>query len=264
MGAMYNGMMDEWVREVVPVYADKVDADPRFPDGKLLISAFDKAASLWMQRRSKDDIKAVTERCNELAAAAGLLDRLLEGHTLAYEPKLANTKKTLDFRVDGPVKPLLWVDVKTVAPEWVDTDAEWERFNALREELPANMHLVVNNGGIGVQMLKTRWSIYQRTREIENKLALMTEEERATPASALFCSSGFDWHDDTLEDFADYYIGGAFRQDDWSATMMTRYVAEKDIRFDRSLVAFHYLERKQFVTLAQEFRLGVRGPAFLR
>lgn len=90
------------------------------------------------------------------------------------------------------------------------------------------MHLVVNQAGIGGQMLKTRWSLYQRTRDIEKKVALMTDAERTTPVSVLFCSSGFDWHVDTLEDFADYYVNGRFRQDDWAATMMTRYMAEKD------------------------------------
>lgn len=39
MGYMFNGLMDEWLREVVPTYADRVDADPRFPEGKVLISA---------------------------------------------------------------------------------------------------------------------------------------------------------------------------------------------------------------------------------
>jgi hypothetical protein len=41
------------------------------------------------------------------------------------------------------------------------------------------------------------------------------------------------------------------------------YMTEEDIRFDRALVAIDYLERQQFVPLADKSRLGVRAPAFL-
>jgi hypothetical protein len=135
MGELFDQMMAEWIEKASETYA-KLAADERFINGEVLVASFEKAAELYKNRKSTDDIKAVFEKANELAAALSILDRLEEGQTLVYEPKLSKTKKSIDYLVrDAEAKPYLWIDVKTVAPEWVDTDAEWERFEGIRGKL---------------------------------------------------------------------------------------------------------------------------------
>lgn len=258
---LHDAEMDKWLQQVVPVYADKVDADARFPDGRELTSAFDRAASLYLKRRTHDDIKATDEKCNELAAAAVLLERMGPGQTLVYEPRLQNTKKTLDFRIDGPDAPALWVDVKTIAPQWIyDDDDQWQKFESMQEQLPKHAHLVVNMPGVALQARKVRYSMYARTAKIEDKVREMTDDERRTPVSVMFCGAPFDWRAAALEDFADYYLSGKFRNDDWSIHMMQAYMDEKKIAFERSIVGFHCLLRPQFETLPREVGMFVRGP----
>jgi broad specificity phosphatase PhoE len=265
MGEMFNGLMDVWIPEVAKTYADILASDARFPEAKSLLARFDRAADWWAKRHSKDDVKALTETANELAAAAAILDKLDESQTLAYEPPLKRTKKTIDFLVMNSGRPHMWIDVKTVAPEWVETDCEWQRFEAIRSQLPQNTNLIVDKelggAGVGGQMLKSRWSLYTRAAEIEEKIEDLTDEEKA-PVSVLFCSSGFAWHVDTLEDFADHYRNGKFRQDDWAATMLPRYMEDTMIAFKRTLAGFHYLERGQFEVMPKDFRMFVRGPCF--
>jgi hypothetical protein len=246
-------------------YADILGSDPCFPEAKSLLASFDRAAALWAKRHSKDDVKALTETANELAAASMLLGKLDNGQSLAYEPPLRRTKKTIDFLVMNSGRPHTWIDVKTVAPEWVETDHEWQRFETIRSQVPDNTDLIVDKelggAGIGGQMLKSRWSLYTRAAEIEEKIEDLTDEEKA-PVSVLFCSSGFAWHLDTLEDFADHYRNGKFRQDDWAATMLPLYMEDTMIAFERTLAGFQYLERGQFEVMPKDFRMFVRGPCF--
>ena len=267
MGEMFNQMMDEWIPEIARTYTDRLGSDGRFPDAQALLTSFNESVELWTKRRTDDDVKALTEKANELAAALSILGAMEEGQTLAYEPKLTNSKKSIDFLIKNANGIYLWVDVKTVAPKWVENDAEWKRFSDIKAELPKNMHVVVEKelggAGIGGQMLKTRWTLYSRAAEIEAKLEELTDEEKKAPLSVLFCSSGFAWHVDTLEDFADFYRNGTFRQDDWASTMVARYMDQQKITFKRTLAGFHYLERGQFEALPKAFRIFVRGPSFL-
>jgi len=249
MAKLFNGQMDEWIAEVADTYANILGSDARFPEAKVLLVGFDRAAALWAQRHSKDDVKALAETANELVAAAAILSRLDGGQTLAYEPPLKRTKKSIDFLVMSSGKPHLWIDVKTVAPEWVETDHDWERLEAVR----------FGEAAIGGQMLKSRWSLYTRAAEIEEKIESLVDEERA-PVSVLFCTSGLAWHVDTLEDFADHYRNGKFRQDDWAGTMLPRYMEDTMIAFQRTLAGFHYLERGPLDVMPKDFRMFVGGP----
>jgi hypothetical protein len=53
----------------------------------------------------------------------------------------------------------------------------------------------------------------QRTIEVERKAALIPSNEMGR-VWLLFCSDRFAWDCDELEDFADFYRTGRFRQDD--------------------------------------------------
>jgi hypothetical protein len=76
----------------------------------------------------------------------------------------------------------------------------------------------------------------------------------------LLCSSG-PWNLDDLEDFADFYRTGLFRQDDWARNAVARYMADEDIAFARTLAGFGYVERRHDEVDARSFVLDVRGPA---
>ena len=111
------------------------------------------------------------------------------------------------------------------------------------------LHLTVMKqyaaAGIGDQMLKTRWSLYQRAAEIEAKAEELSDHEQA-PVTLLFCGNGLAWDVDTLEGFADFYSSGRIHRDDWAANILMRYMVERKIEFKRTLAGFHYLEMKPF------------------
>jgi hypothetical protein len=111
------------------------------------------------------------EGINEIAAARAMLDSCTDIVELTYEPRLANTEKTIDFRIRFRSGNLCWVDVKTVAPGWRDDDASWARFEKIAAEFPPNARLVVDRtlGGAAIsgQEIKARWSFITRTVETE-------------------------------------------------------------------------------------------------
>jgi hypothetical protein len=257
--------MDEWIPKVRRTYGDTLLRDQRFLNAEILLDNFDRVANLWAKRQSNDDIKALTETANELAAAASILATLEKHQTLAYERKLARTQKSIDFLVEAQARPVLWIDVKTVAPEWVRADRDWERFEAIRTRLPETMHLAVmkayGGASIGDQVLKTRWSLYQRAAEIEAKADELSDHEQA-PVTLLFCGNGLALDVDTLENFADFYRSGCFHRDDWAANMLTRYMVERKMEFKSTLAGFHYLEMKPFEVEPCEYIMYVRGPRF--
>jgi hypothetical protein len=117
----------------------------------------------------------VQEKLNELAVGAALLSTMGEDETLSYGPPLLATKKTIDFRLNGTNGSAGWVDVKTVSPEWADTDERWERFLQIAADAPENVHIVRDKerGGAGIsnQDLKTPWTFVQRTFALEEKIA---------------------------------------------------------------------------------------------
>jgi hypothetical protein len=262
MNRLIKGM-DDWIPKVRKTYGDALLGDRRFLNATSLLGNFDRAADLWAKRQSNDDVKALTETANELAAAASILSTLEKHQSLTYERQLTRTRKSIDFLVEGQAGPVLWIDVKTVAPEWVRSDREWERFEAIRAQLPESMQLTVMKeygaAGIGSQMLKSRWSLYQRAAEIEAKADELSDHERA-PVTLLFCGNGLAWDVDTLEDFADFYRSGRFHPDDWAANMLKRYMVERKIEFKRTLAGFHYLEMKPFEVEPDEYIMYVRGP----
>jgi hypothetical protein len=141
-------------------------------------------------------LNGVQEKLNELAVGAALLSTMGEDETLSYGPPLLATKKTIDFRLNGTNGSAGWVDVKTVSPEWADTDERWERFLQIAADAPENVHIVRDKerGGAGIsnQDLKTRWTFVQRTFALEEKIAAFDHSEKA-PTSMLFCTYRLTW-----------------------------------------------------------------------
>jgi GNAT superfamily N-acetyltransferase len=198
----------------------------------------------------------------ELGAAHALLGKLKRTDTLAYEPRLGNTKKSIDFLVRAADGGRGWIDVKTVAPPWLDNDEGWKLYAKVAAEFK-KARLVVDRefsgAGIGSQAIKARYSFITRTVELEQKIALIPQEE-AGKVWLLLCGDRSSWHLDDLEDFADFYRAGSFRADDWGSEEAAHFMKKKDLAFSRVLSGFHYVGRRHD-EIETDLRLGVRGPA---
>ena len=114
--------------------------------------------------------------------------------------------------------------------------------------------------GISSQEIKARWSFISRTIEVESKSALIPANERG-PVWLLFCSDRSAWHADDLEDFADFYRTGSFREDDWARNAVARYMEEEGHQFAGTLAGFHYLGRRHDECKV-DLQFAVQGPRF--
>ncbi|MGH8217254.1 MAG: hypothetical protein ACREUT_01600 [Steroidobacteraceae bacterium] len=238
--------------------------EPRFPDGRKLLERFDHEVDVWREKRGDGfSFRQLINFGNEVAAAVGLLDHVTNLAVLQYEPRIPGVAKTLDFLLLDAPGNRAWVDVKTVAPQWVDDEPAWQRFLAFSRTLPENTHFGVKRefGGAGLagQAIKARWSFATRSLEVEQKAALIPETMRG-PVSLLLCSDYSAWHPDDLEDFADLYRTGRFRDDDWSRNELLRYMGEKEMSFARTLSGFHHLRRRHD-EVGSDLRFNLRGPS---
>ena len=252
---------DECIESVKAELQPKLLADIRFKDSARLNDRFLHEVDIWNRTGI---FKPVIEIGNELAAAEGLLTRLHSGDRLIYEQSMAGTKKRIDFLIISESGQHEWVEVKTVAPEWVNDEAGWQRYMKIAEEF-TNAQLIVDRefegAAIAGQAIKARWSFIQRTVEVEARAALIPHGLKGS-VSLLFCSTGFDWHRDELEDFADYYRAGKPRTDDPLSNASDRYMRDANLSFSRSLSGFHYLGRKRKEVSAHCFTLNVAGPSY--
>jgi hypothetical protein len=262
----WTASKESWIEEARAAWAPRLLKNARFPDGRKLLKRFDHEVEVWRANRDSGfTFRQVINFGNEVAAAVGLLDHVKDLETLRYEPKMPGVAKSLDFLLHNARGDRAWVDVKTIAPQWIDGEREWQRFLSIQHNFPANTHFGVKRkfGGAAIasQSIKTRWTFVTRTLEVEEKAALIPESLRG-PVTVLFCSNRFAWYPDDLEDFADLYRTGRFREDDWSRNEVLRYMREeKNKTFARTLAGFHYLGRRDD-EVSVDLRFRVRGPRF--
>jgi hypothetical protein len=205
--------------------------------------------SSWsLQQRTR--LQTVRRRSRQKGQSGGRLIRSAR----SFRPSI--------FLVIGEQSHRAWIDVKTVAPQWQDDDEAWQRFLDIAAEFPSNARLGVRRDFCGAaisgQAIKARWTSIRRTIEVEQKAALISPAEKGR-VWLLFCSDSGAWHPDELEDFADFYRTGKFRDEDWSRNAIARYMKEEKLAFARTLEEFHYLRRRQD-ELNVELRLAMRGP----
>jgi hypothetical protein len=254
--------IDRWIARIDGELLPRLRADARFKEAEKLIDRFTGHVADW---RAGGAVRALTEDANELAAAAAILALDGSDMVLRYEPPLRATRRTIDFVIEWPDGKRSWIDVKTVAPIWIDDDPSWRRFERLAADFPDNATLVVNRAWCGAaisgQEIKARWSFIRRTMELEQKIALLHDDERGA-VRLLLCSNGA-FRKDGLEDFADFYRSGRFRQDDWSRNAVARYMQDENANFARTLAGFCFLERDGDAASARELALDVRGPRFV-
>lgn len=252
--------LEEWITAVEAQLIPALHGDARFQNSATLCDLFARKVKEW---RSGAELKQIVEIGNELAAAERILREMAEGHVLEYEPSMAGTSKRIDFRVKWANDSCSWIEVKTVAPQWIDNEPGWERFRSIAANFPENARLIVDRNWAGSaisgQAIKARWSFLKRASEVEERAALIPAAMQG-PVYLLFCSNGFDWNLDELEDFADFYRTDTARVDDWLANGMCRYMTENNIAFTRTLAGFGYLERPHQEVREQRFVLPVHGP----
>jgi hypothetical protein len=256
----WQASKEDWIARIVSDLMPRLRADARFLGSQDMARRFQAGVERW---RKNGDFRPVINDGNELCAAEAILTRLGAGDRLHYEPKLSATRKSIDFLAETSDAARSWFDMKTVAPGWQDDDLAWERLKKIAEDFPANATLVVDRefagAAIGGQFLKARWSFVQRAAELEVKIALLVDQERA-PVRLVLCSEGA-WHEDDLEDFADFYRTGAFRADDWAQNAVARYMKDEGIAFAGTIAGFCYLERRHDEIEARRFTVDVHGPA---
>jgi len=168
----WHAMKEEWIAAVQAELLPKLLADVRFKEGVGLINRFQLEIDVW---KRTDKIRPLIEIGNELAAAECLLNSLDRGDSLLYEPPIMGTKKRIDFLKLSASGQHEWVEVKTIAPQWIDDEAGWQRFINIAQEFPKNSRLVVAKewGGAAIsgQSIKARWSFIQRTVEVEGEVS---------------------------------------------------------------------------------------------
>lgn len=247
-------LLQEIDTELVPFI--RANAERLEGNGKI-ISNYQRGCVAW-RRGQMQHVRGLTEAINELCVAR----LILEDETVraaSYEPQMEGTDQTIDFLVylvegDGRI----YYDVKTVQPE--ERDA-WERYQRFVERglLTHNTELIGMGGEIAHDLFASREKFLVYTLELEEKIR---RSERDTPAlfHLIFCSDGFQWQLDHLEDYADFYFLGHPRPDDTLGEMQAHYMLERKIIFDRSIAAFCYFERPKRHARPTAFKCNVRGP----
>jgi hypothetical protein len=234
----------------------------RFPDGQRLLQRFNESVDHAL---SGSPQKAVYETHNELCIARALLlntkPRVL---TLAYEPPLTGSAKSIDFWGISAEGLTTFVDVKTIIPEPKD---RWEQFEKATEEerFPDNHIVGVFKQWMGGEIwhgwFAGRGRMLEYTLELEEKIKEGGLKGRKNTIFILaLCGTGFQWHESQLEDFADFYRDGRYRSDDSFAKMEAHFIKEQKLTLERTVTAFACMYRKQRVILPTLLRWNIRGP----
>jgi hypothetical protein len=154
------------------------------------------------------------------------------------------------------------MEVKTIRPENKDA---WDRYEKHRKLFSSDTDVALQKDWLGGEiyhhMLAARSKFLDYNIDLEAKLREMEYDERL-PARLCFCGDGFQWHEDELEDFADFYRRGKHRQDDHFAVMEMHTVSTEKIELDRSISGFSLVMRRPTATRHGRWRWEVRGPEF--
>ncbi len=116
------------------------------------------------------------------------------------------------------------------------------------------------SGSLAHYYFASREKFLCHTLEVEKKIRGVSDgQDRHSYFRMVFCSDGFRWHQDQLEDFAETYLTGHNSWDHFAA-MDTHFLNEKGRTLDRTIDGFCYFERGPTVPEPVEFRCDVRLP----
>lgn len=254
--------IDAFVRAVREEY--HVPITTKIVNGDVLWHQFEDAVAAYRVDSNRDE-RGVTERVNELAVAAILIDDPTISWPITYEPDLLPDGRRIDFVIDRG-QDNLYVEVKTVHPNTADSDDAWQKYLARKKHHPPNVMFIVQKdwmgGAIYGNVFASRAHFLDYAREFESRLA-SAKDIKQGPGILVFCGSGFAWHKSHLEDFADFYHQGVHRQDDAFALMESEAIKRKGIKLLRNIDHFAYLRRQKEIPGRGEFYWPVQGPRFV-
>ena len=259
--------LDEFLNEVIAEYREMlIGPNSRITRGTALWNQFEPAAAVCRSSFGKNDNRLI-ECVNEMAVASVLVeDPTLKTFEIEYEPSILPDGRRIDFVVDRG-RDNVYVEVKTVRPKTMATNAAYEKYENRRNFHPKNVHYIVNSEAVGGSIYGD--SFTSRARFLEYSLAF--EERLATakpakpgPGILIFCGNGFAWHRSELEDWADFYHSGKHRADDPFSNMELHHLKTNEIILQRNIDHFAFLKRPFNRVRRTEFRLPVRGPTFGR
>lgn len=200
---------------------------------------------------------------NELCVAGAILEAPnYPVEELAYEPPPSEGAKTIDFRAEGHDGRVWFVDVKTIAPDFID---RWEQFEAAKthEWLADRTELVLLRDWLGGELWHSktaaRGRMLEYTLELEGKLGGYPGFEAETTVLML-CGNGFHWHEDELEDFVAFYVEGHHRPDDSLAAMERHFIKAKKLNLPRRVVRFGYCQRQSCQVSPSRLNWWVKPP----
>lgn len=257
--ALVEQFLDSFDRSVVTYLQGEA---ARLTGFDRLLNRHRQACDAW-QRGAMPHLNGIMETANELCIA----ELMLSDDTVAsieYEPRLPEINQTIDFLVHGTRHSTpLYYDVKTVDPD--DTDA-WERFQRAQRNgwLSPNTDIVLDErwlgGEIAHHMFATRERFLEHTLALEQKIRGLSDRSDKV-FHMIFCSDGFKWRRDHLEDFSDFYRVERHRRDDALATMEAHYMQQRCLTLDKTIDGFCYFERPKRRTEPTAFARDVRGPS---
>jgi hypothetical protein len=229
----------------------------RFGDAKRLIARFERIVSDWGARRSPD-ASAIIEAANEICVAIQLLKLQFTAHFLmVYEPRITVSGQSIDFLLTY-AEERHYFDVKTIRPrDLQDTKRAWEKYGELRQLFPTNADLLLAKNWMGGDF----WHFFSSARakfldyalSLERKIAGLSKCEGQT-VRMVFCGDRVRWRKDQLEDFADFYRTGLFRQDDPFRQLQAHYLTQKRLVIERTIDGFCYMERLPLDPSGDRFR----------
>jgi len=230
----------------------------RFVNADKLLSKF-----LKVQESFKNNelvrIDEITEIVNEVSIANAILFGFKNCRSLTYEPPSNSGKKTIDFLIDFDNNDMVYCDVKTIKPEMKDS---WEKFVKHKQYFPENVHLAIEKdwggGEIYHLMYNARSSMLNYAIELEEKIGIYGKSTKQHYV-LIFCSNGFHWRLDEVEDYADFYSTGKHNPRDQFTEMENNYMRSKNVAFKKTIDRFAYFERKDFETKPRKFICPVRG-----
>ncbi|MGB6325878.1 MAG: hypothetical protein WBG11_08910 [Methylocella sp.] len=262
--------MTEWIEQHIAAVEAHYEllitgSDSRLEGGGKLWGQFTNAVKSYRER-DKAEFSAVIERVNELAVARILLgDPTLTGRKILYEPQIAaDDHRKIDFVVPDVEDGSLYIEVKTVRPIAKDPEQKWKQYEKCKQNHTENVSYIVGKERLGAQIygnsFSARTKFMDYTRKFEPRLA---EAVKVQPGRSVlvFCGTGWEWHRSELEDFADFYLTGRYRQDDPFATMEAHEAFTKgSIAVQRNIVAFGFVKRPIDSITEEEWIADVRGP----
>lgn len=203
----------------------------RFPNMRNLLLSFEEIRDIDVQLRygNRSLLNQIVEKTNEICVAKWILDSKRKCSKLVYEPVVkatAATTKTIDFCAVMENGQTIYFDVKTIQP---DTINAWDKFERAKKnkQFPQNVNMLLDEKWLGGEIwhdsFSSRARMLEYTVELEGKINNY-EAGNKIFFDMVFCSDGFDWRLDKLEDFADFYTTGNYNPDDPFRKMESFYI----------------------------------------